>query len=143
MIVQDPGLGESLVDQARGWVDQVQDFVDSPSAQTVIERVLPEYERRIRPYDPWLEQQGRRAIRLAYNKVVPAIFPPPAQEGGGGGKPSAPQWFERLYEPVLDPLERGAEAEAIAIVKPLLGKLAVGVAAWTVLVFVLGRWSAK
>jgi hypothetical protein len=137
-------LAGGIVDQVMTVVDEVQSFVESPSAKRVIEQVLPEYERQIRPYDPWLEQQGRRAVRLAYSKAVPALFPPPPAEGGsGGGRPSSPQWFERLYEPILDPLSRGAEAEATAIVKPLLFKAAIGLTVWTFLAFALGRWSAR
>jgi len=109
-----------------------------PAADRAIETALTQYGDRIRQYDPFFEAQGRRLARVAFSRVSSVLVPAPdsSREPAPAG---APTWLERLYQPVIDPVMRGAEDEATILAKPLITKAIIaGVTAGLILV-VLGR----
>ena len=104
----------------------------------LIKGVAPHYARLIRPYQPWLEQQGRmigkRAILSASGKARGALNleVPPAP---------GPHWVDEFLNPVIDPLVAGLQQELEPVAKKAVAGV-VGVAvAGALTFFLLGRWS--
>ena len=145
-VAQTGGLGLSIPGFVEDLLPAVQDIVTgggSPQqiADAASERLLQQYETRVRALDPWLERQGHWAVRAAYARALPMLAPaPPAPPAPPA---STPRWTERLYRPVVNPFARGAEAEALAIFKPLAWKVGGALVAYTLLVAALGRLSKR
>jgi len=94
------------------------DLAGLPSwVEEVIEQVLPAYEEEIEKHNPWLEAQGRQMTRLAFKRMFPSVSTVPSK---GADEPQPRDVVAGLYEPVLEPLERGAMDEAGLLAKPIL-----------------------
>ncbi|MEK6683897.1 MAG: hypothetical protein AABY46_04480 [Nitrospirota bacterium] len=113
-----------------------------PDISVVIEPLLREYEKRIRPHAGWLEEQGHNAAKLALAKAL-GSKKRPAGGGGAPGQPAPPAWVDRLLSPVIEPFGKGFKDEAIKLTKPYVVGGVVVIVASVGLAFFAGRAFGK
>lgn len=104
---------------------------------TVPDFIMNQYRDIAKQYDPMLEKQGRYIIKKAASIIIPT------KEEEQQPSIGVPTWFEQIYQPILNPIMRGAKAQADIIVKPYIIKAVLGLIGVTAISFYLGRKTRK
>lgn len=104
---------------------------------TVPDFIMNQYRDVVKQYDSMLEKQGRYIVKKAASIIIPT------KEEEQQPSFSVPTWFEQIYQPVLNPIMRGAKSQAVIIAKPYITKAVLGLIGITAISFYLGRKTKK
>lgn len=120
-------LEVSGLDGIPSWVEQV------------VKPLLPHYVKEIGKHEAWLERKGREAVRAAAGSLASKAAPKAVERK----LPKPPDLIAQVVGPVLEPLLRGAKAEAWRIGRPILVGIVILSAGTLAGSFALGRATAR